>query len=107
MELVAMFKENEMFERSLREKYSDEVCDIVMDWTEYALAYAFKATSDKNLFRLGLVNRDDSSIEYTEDTLSLEDIISRVISEMEYALDGTENKDLIEDEIRILSQALL
>ncbi|MBQ8997075.1 MAG: hypothetical protein IJ086_07430 [Clostridium sp.] len=106
MKLISKFKENEMFEKSLREKYSNEVCDVVMEWTEDALSYVFKATSDKTLFRLGLVDRDDNSIDYMEDMLTLEDIICRVISEMEYALDGTENKDIIEDEIRILSEAL-
>ena len=106
MKTISMFKENEVFERSLRANYSTEVCDIVIEWAEEALAYVFKETSDKNLFKLGIVDRNDSSIEYTDDTVSLEDIIRRIITEMEYALDGTESKDIIEEEIRILSEAL-
>ena len=106
MKLLSQIKENEVFERSLRENYSNEVCDIVIEWTEEALAYVFKETSDENLFVLGVVNRDNNTIEYTEEEFTLDDIITRVISEMEYALDGTESRDIIEKELKIVSEAL-
>ena len=106
MKQIVEFKENEVFERTLRNNYSEEVSDIVLEWTEEALAYVFKKISDKDLFVLGTINRDDNSIEYIDEEYTVQDVIRRVITEMEYALDGTENKELIEEEIKILSEAL-
>ena len=106
MKQIVEFKENEVFERTLRNNYSEEVSDIVLEWTEEALAYVFKKISDKDLFVLGTINRDDNSIEYIDEEYTVQDVIRRVIIEMEYALDGTENRELIEEEIKILSEAL-
>lgn len=106
MKHLTEFKENEVFERTLRNNYSEEVSDIILEWTEEALAYVFKGISDKDLFVLGMINRDDNTIEYTDEEYTVQDIIQRVITEMEYALDGTENRELIEEEIKILSEAL-
>ena len=41
MKLTSKFKENEVFERTLRNAYSEEICDIVIEWIEEALAYVF------------------------------------------------------------------
>lgn len=106
MKQIVEFKENEVFERTLRNNYSEKVSDIVLEWTEEALAYVFKKISDKDLFVLGTINRDDNSIEYIDEEYTVQDVIRRVIIEMEYALDGTENRELIEEEIKILSEAL-
>ena len=65
MRLTSEFKENGVFERTLRNTYSEEVCDIVIEWIEEALAYIFNKISNNNTFALGRVNRDDKTIEYT------------------------------------------
>ena len=106
MKQIAVYKENEVFERALRSKYSEEVSDIVLEWTEEALSYVYKDTADKDIFLLGMINRDDKTIELTDKEYSVQDVIQRVITEMEYALDGTENRKLLEEEIQILSEAL-
>lgn len=106
MRLTSEFKENEVFERTLRNTYSEEVCDIVIEWTEEALAYVFNKTSNNNTFALGRVNRDDKTIEYTREELTLEEIIHSVMNEMEIALDDTESRETIEEELKVLSEAL-
>lgn len=66
MRLASEFKENKTFERTLRDTYSKEVCDIVIEWIEEALAYTFKEISDSNIFVLGKINRNDKTIEYSD-----------------------------------------
>ena len=78
----------------------------MIEWTEEALAYVFNKTSNNNTFALGRVNRDDKTIEYTREELTLEEIIRSVMDEMEMALDGTESRETIEQELRVLSEAL-
>ena len=106
MKLTSKFKENEVFERTLRNAYSEEICDIVIEWIEEALAYVFNKISNDDTFALGRVNRDDKTIEYTGEELTLEEIIHSVMDEMEIALDGTESRETIEEELRVLSEAL-
>lgn len=105
MKLTREFKENEVLERTLRNTYSKEVCNIVIEWIEEALSYVFNKTSNGDTFVLGRINRDDKTIEYTGEELTLEDIIHCVINEMEIALDGTESRETIE-ELRVLSEVL-
>lgn len=106
MKLISEFKENEAFEMSLRSNYSNEICNIVIEWTEEALAYVFKETLDKEIFKLGRINRDDKTIKYTDEEFTLDGIIRCIMNEMEIALDGTENPDIIKEELRMLSEIL-
>ena len=108
MKITAEFKENREFEQKLRETYTEKVCDIIIEWIEEGLSYVLKKSAVDNLFFLGLVDRNDNTIEYTEDELTLEDIISRITKEMEYALDenGTESRDIIEEEYKLLKETL-
>ena len=78
----------------------------MIEWTEEALAYVFNKTSNNNTFALGRVNRDDKTIEYTREELTLEEIIRSVMDEMEMALDGTESRETIDQELSVLSEAL-
>lgn len=108
MKLTSEFKENEAFERVLRNTYPEQVCDIVIEWTDEALRYVFKESDKAGKFILGRVHSETEEIEYSDELYDCMDIISRVINEMEYALDdeGNESRECIERELRVLSMAL-
>lgn len=107
MILMSEFKENQVFEKVLRESYSEEVCNIVIEWIDEALRYILKETEDKDIFILGRVDINTMEIEYSNEYYTCAEVISRVINEMEYALDdeGNESRESIEEELRILSMA--
>lgn len=56
MKLTSEFKENETFERVLRNTYPEQVCDIVIEWTDEALRYVFKESDEAGKFILGRLN---------------------------------------------------
>lgn len=107
MSLTSIFKENEGFKNVLRNKYSEEVCDIVMEWTEEALRYVFKESNETGKFLLGIVDSQTCQIEYTGEIYDCHDVLCRVIGEMELALEDKDNesRESIEEELRILSMA--
>lgn len=108
MNLISEFKENELFEKTLRSIYPENICNIVIEWTDEALRYIFKKTEKKNAFKLGRFNTITKEIEYSNEFYTCEEVINRVIREMEYALDdkGNESRDIIEEELKTLSAAL-
>lgn len=111
MKLKCEFKENEALEIVLRNFYSEHFCEIVIEWIEEALKYVFKETEVSNVFLLGRIIEDingNIKIEYSDETLNCIDIISLVIDEMECALEdeGNESREHIENELRLLSNAL-
>lgn len=106
MELICQFKENEKLERSLRSNYSNEVSEVVIEWCEECLFYVFKETSDEKLFRLGLIDKEDRTIKYNNEILSLEEILHLIIKDMEKSLDSTDSWDIVEDELKMLLNAL-
>lgn len=108
MKLISEFKENEAFERVLRNTYPEQVCDIVIEWTDEALKYVFKESYEAGKFILGRVDSETEEIEYSDELYDCMDVISRVINEMEQALDdkGNESRESIEEELRMLSMAL-
>lgn len=63
MKLTSKFKENEVFEKTLRNTYSEEVCNIVIEWIDEALRYVFKETDTRELFLLGRVDTNTGEIE--------------------------------------------
>ena len=108
MILTSKFKDNEVFERTLRNTYSEEVCNIVIEWIDEALRYVFKETDTRELFLLGRVDANTGEIEYSNEDYYLEEVLTRVMKEMQYAIDDEDNEsreDIIE-EFKILSEVL-
>ena len=108
MILTSKFKDNEVFERTLRNTYSEEVCNIVIEWIDEALRYVFKETDTRELFLLGRVDANTGEIEYSNEDYYLEEVLTRVMKEMQYAIDDKDNEsreDIIE-EFKILSEVL-
>lgn len=108
MKLTSKFKENEVFEKTLRNTYSEEVCNIVIEWIDEALRYVFKETDTRELFLLGRVDTNTGEIEYSNEDYYLEEVLTRVMKEMQYAIDDEDNesREDIKEEFRILSEAL-
>ena len=108
MKLTSKFKENEVFEKTLRNTYSEEVCNIVIEWIDEALRYVFKETDIRELFLLGRVDTNTGEIEYSNEDYYLEEVLTRVMKEMQYAIDDEDNesREDIKEEFRILSEAL-
>lgn len=108
MKLTSKFKENEVFERTIRNAYSEEICDIVIEWIDEALRYVFKETDTRELFLLGRVDTNTGEIEYSNKDYYLEEVLTRVMKEMQYAIDDEDNesREDIKEEFRILSEAL-
>lgn len=108
MKLTSKFKENEVFEKTLRNTYSEEVCNIVIEWIDEALRYVFKETDTRELFLLGRVDANTGEIEYSNEDYYLEEVLTRVMKEMQYAIDDEDNesREDIKEEFRILSEAL-
>ena len=108
MKLTCQHKENKIFETKLREKYSEEISNIVIDWLEDGLSYVMKETSNEDIFILGYMDRNDESIEYNEEEYSIEDAIGRIIPEIEMVLDdqGTESREIVQKEYDLLNKAI-
>lgn len=108
MKLITNYKENECFEKKLKEKYPENISTIIMEWLEDGLAYVMKETSNENIFILGNIDRNNGSIEYTENEYTIEDVIGCIISEMEFALDdnGSESRETIQEEYDLLNKVI-
>lgn len=114
MILTTTIKENEGFEKVLRSEYDKDVCDIVIEWVDEALKYKLIETDKENLFLLDRINANPDVVTYldiktdNEEYCTCEEVISRVIEEMQDALDdeGNESREDIEEELRVLSRAL-
>ena len=106
MNIKSEFKENETFEKILRNTYPKQICDTIIDWTNNALKYIFKKSDINGKFIKGRVNWITKEIEYSNDLCSFEDIIIKVINEMELALDDNDNKENIEKELKMLYEIL-
>lgn len=106
MELICKFKENEKFERSLRSNYSTQVSELVIEWCEECLFYVFKETSNERLFKLGRINEKNKSITYSDEIMDLKDILHIVLKKIEESLDSTDSWDIVEDELKMILNAI-
>lgn len=86
MELICKYKENKFFEKKLRERYSEDISGIIIKWLECDLFYIMKETSNKNIFILGKINEFSGDIKYTEKRYTIEDVMCRLIYEMDYTI---------------------
>lgn len=108
MKLTSKFKENEVFEKDLRNSYPENVCDIIIDWVEEALRYVFKKSNVDGQYILGEIDLNTEKIKFSNIKYSYVDIFECVMDEMQHAIDDEDNesREDIKEELRALSEAL-
>lgn len=105
--LISELKGNKEFEVALRKKYSEEACDIIIEWIEEALRYVLRPTDKEGTFELGRYNSSEEEITYTNEFLTFDNVFACVMNEMQVALedDCNESRATIEEKFNILSEA--